>query len=259
MQKYTHTPAHARPHTPVAVCEAWGGALHSLLSSDWTLREQHRYVHFFIQYSGKTRVSHCFYFCLPSNFAWAENGWATCIVLVWVWVWVREAGLLQYRDILRGLGLNTVPMLTFVAVSWASVFQPCDLKSLQADLSCCAVWLHRKSCRLLVLHGTCLWSTALKATKCGFEENADKLLLKTKGTLISQSSSCYSVGGPHAADGSADGVLVDQGIGELLDDVVALDAQHIMSHRCSIGLRSGGINAFLIRDLCRPFTWAGPV
>lgn len=68
-----------------------------------------------------------FYFCLLSNFAWAENGRAMCIVLVWVWL--RGGVTLAQRHMQRGLGLNTVTTLTLIAVSQASVFQPCVIKA----------------------------------------------------------------------------------------------------------------------------------
>lgn len=62
-------------------------------------------------------------------FAWAENGSSNvhCSCLSWGF-WVREVGLVQ-RHMQRWLGLNIVAMLTFIAVSSATVWQPRVIES----------------------------------------------------------------------------------------------------------------------------------
>lgn len=62
-------------------------------------------------------------------FAWAENGSSNvhCSCLSWGF-WVREVGLVQ-RHMQRWLGLNIVAMLTLIAVSSATVWQPRVIKA----------------------------------------------------------------------------------------------------------------------------------
>lgn len=94
----------------------------------------HWCVHLFSQYDVNIKsldssqplsfISAC---CLI--FAWAENGSSNvhCSCLSWGF-WVREVGLVQ-RHMQRWLGLNIVAMLTLIAVSSATVWQPRVIKA----------------------------------------------------------------------------------------------------------------------------------
>lgn len=85
MQKCTHTLLHTHTHTPIAVCEAWGGALHSLLSSDWMRGKWHWHVwiQFFYQHK-RPDCSQPLCFISACCLTLPGQKRAMCLVLVWV-------------------------------------------------------------------------------------------------------------------------------------------------------------------------------